>query len=982
MAVDIGPRIGIDGEAEFRRQIQNVSQQVKTLGSEMGAVAAKFSSADDAEEKNAKTAKLLSEQISAQQKKLELLRDGLQKSAEKYGETDSRTLKWRQSVAEATTALEGMRQKSAATGDAVETLGDSAEDAGEKTEKTGDTLKKAFTGAAVVAGITAIAAGLKKVTSAAIDAAKETAALGDNIDKQSQKLGMSRKGYQQIGYALDKYGMDVDILQAGLKTLSTQAEKNAAAFDQLGISQDQLKNASPEDLFERVVFALQDMEEGTTRTALASQLLGKSATELAPLLNSTRDEYEALKKEAPLMSDATVDASAKMTDAMSAYNSTMSEIKSSVTAQVMPAITRSLDTVRKKLSTGSARAQIDKAAVSLGKMIGKITDLSVKAIPKVIDGAERLSQKAGSLATAVGGIFVAAKGYSIVSSLTSALKGASGAMAGLNAAMSANPIGVLVSSVGVLIGVLGTLDTIGADVARGDEYLDDEQKAVAASAATAAEKIGMLSDARMEATKTADAQADRENALWRELQNLTDETGKVKSADADRAKYILGELNTALGTEYEMTGNQISRYREMRAEVAKLVQQKQANALLDANQESYTAAKSAIDDAISAAAAQTAAVQAAKDAYDAALKAYDAAVDRGELNEMLWDDQAAIDRAKEQYDASLALLADKNAVVSNFATTISRYEAAQTAATEGNYNAAIGYLTSETRYRWQAAKERGKIQADELAQLKKDADGKKSVYEYLLDALERHQAGVTEDMVDTARRDWQDLQNIYDGAVNGAYDYGIRATNAIADALGNGKSAIMRKTDDIVNSSATVLAAGVGKIDSAAVQLTGAIKSKFQAAIDAARSDGAMIAKGLADGMASQDKYLRAKSDRIVAGMLEAIEARAEIHSPSRAAYRDGAYVVQGLINALHDGRSKVADAASNIADAAVGGIRVNAGVTLASSQAATARGNATTIDCSGMTVYVSGGQSVEGLADAVATQIYRRVVDAQGGAL
>lgn len=36
MAYDIGPKIGIDGEAEFRQAISQMTQNLKTLGTEMG----------------------------------------------------------------------------------------------------------------------------------------------------------------------------------------------------------------------------------------------------------------------------------------------------------------------------------------------------------------------------------------------------------------------------------------------------------------------------------------------------------------------------------------------------------------------------------------------------------------------------------------------------------------------------------------------------------------------------------------------------------------------------------------------------------------------------------------------------------------------------------------------------------------------------------------------------------------------------------
>ena len=37
MAVNIGPKIGIEGEAEYRKQINGIIQQSKTLASQMKA---------------------------------------------------------------------------------------------------------------------------------------------------------------------------------------------------------------------------------------------------------------------------------------------------------------------------------------------------------------------------------------------------------------------------------------------------------------------------------------------------------------------------------------------------------------------------------------------------------------------------------------------------------------------------------------------------------------------------------------------------------------------------------------------------------------------------------------------------------------------------------------------------------------------------------------------------------------------------------
>ena len=70
MAVDIGPKIGIDGEAEFRKELSNINQQIKTLGSEMKAVTSAFDAGDSAEEALAAQTGVLTRQIEAQEQKL------------------------------------------------------------------------------------------------------------------------------------------------------------------------------------------------------------------------------------------------------------------------------------------------------------------------------------------------------------------------------------------------------------------------------------------------------------------------------------------------------------------------------------------------------------------------------------------------------------------------------------------------------------------------------------------------------------------------------------------------------------------------------------------------------------------------------------------------------------------------------------------------------------------------------------------------
>ena len=109
MAVDIGPKIGIDGEKEFRDELRNINQQLRTLGSEMKAVTSAFDANAESQDRLSAQAQVLTNQIDAQEKKLQQLQKGLDASAEKYGKNDTRTLRWAQAVQDATAELNRMR---------------------------------------------------------------------------------------------------------------------------------------------------------------------------------------------------------------------------------------------------------------------------------------------------------------------------------------------------------------------------------------------------------------------------------------------------------------------------------------------------------------------------------------------------------------------------------------------------------------------------------------------------------------------------------------------------------------------------------------------------------------------------------------------------------------------------------------------------------------------------------------------------------
>lgn len=182
MSYDIGPKIGIDGEAEFRKQIVAVSTQLKTLGTEMGAVTAQFArNASGQDALSAKTA-VLNKQIDAQKGKLALQQEMLAKATAKYGAADERTQKWQQTVNRSTAELYKMEN-------ALEDTGSAMDDAGDSTISFGDLLKSNVIGAAIVEGIKKVAGAVRDMAGEFIESAASVKANNAQFEQTFGTLG-------------------------------------------------------------------------------------------------------------------------------------------------------------------------------------------------------------------------------------------------------------------------------------------------------------------------------------------------------------------------------------------------------------------------------------------------------------------------------------------------------------------------------------------------------------------------------------------------------------------------------------------------------------------------------------------------------------------------------------------------------------------------------------------------------------------------
>ena len=259
---------------------------------------------------------------------------------------------------------------------------DSAE---KKSSNFGANVKKAFAvGASAVA---AMGTAVTSLTTSLVKGVSETAQVGDNIDKASQKMGLSIEGYQEWDAVLQHSGTSIDSLQMGLKTLSAAADKNSSAFDALGIAQDRLAGMSNEDLFNETITALQNMEDANMRAELASELFGKSAMELGPLLNTSAADTQAMKDRVHelggVLSEDAVKNSAAFQDSLQDMTTAFDGAKRGIMTDFMPSITSVMSGLTDMFSGGDGITQINEG-------IAMFVDKLSEATPKIMEFGTQL----------------------------------------------------------------------------------------------------------------------------------------------------------------------------------------------------------------------------------------------------------------------------------------------------------------------------------------------------------------------------------------------------------------------------------------------------------------------------------------------------------------------------------------------------------------------------------------------------------------
>lgn len=271
----------------------------------------------------------------------------------------------------------------------IATAGKEFSELGSKIKSGAETIAKVG-----VAAFTALTGAATATTAAILKGVDAYTTYGDNVDKMSQKLNMSAQAYQEWSAIMEHSGTSIDSMQASMKTLANAVESGNDAFERLGITQEEIASLNNEQLFSRTITALQNVDNETERTYLAGQLLGRGATELGALLNTSAEDTEKMRQRVHelggVMSDEAVKASAKYKDSIQDMKTAFKGIGRGLIEDFVPALTQVSDGLTAIFSGDDKGVELfmkgfDEALANLGKSASKLKPIVKKMVSVAAD---------------------------------------------------------------------------------------------------------------------------------------------------------------------------------------------------------------------------------------------------------------------------------------------------------------------------------------------------------------------------------------------------------------------------------------------------------------------------------------------------------------------------------------------------------------------------------------------------------------------
>lgn len=212
---------------------------------------------------------------------------------------------------------------------------------GIKTIGAGAATVGASLGAAGVAVLGPLTAAINQFTSA-----------GDALDKMAARTGVSVEALAELGFAAEQGGSNLETVERGLAGMSRflmQAAMGstaaAQALGRLGLSFAQLQGLGPEQQFMLLAERLNQVQDASTKAAIAQVIFSESGRNLLPMMNGLADIRAEAQELGLVLSSENTTAAAKLSDALNRIRRTLTGAFLQLGAAVAEPLTTALEVI-------------------------------------------------------------------------------------------------------------------------------------------------------------------------------------------------------------------------------------------------------------------------------------------------------------------------------------------------------------------------------------------------------------------------------------------------------------------------------------------------------------------------------------------------------------------------------------------------------------------------------------------------------------
>jgi hypothetical protein len=129
--------------------------------------------------------------------------------------------------------------------------------------------------------------------------------LGGKLSDMSKKFGIAGYEFSQFAYIakmngveLEGFGRGMQFLSKSMSDASNPASEAARAFNAIGIGISDIQGKKPTEMFELIADRLHKFEDGANKVAVAQQLLGRSGSDLLPMMEGGAAGLQKMREEA------------------------------------------------------------------------------------------------------------------------------------------------------------------------------------------------------------------------------------------------------------------------------------------------------------------------------------------------------------------------------------------------------------------------------------------------------------------------------------------------------------------------------------------------------------------------------------------------------------------------------------------------------------------------------------------------------------